>query len=222
MHRKEEPVSTAAKKTVTSMQREDNRKSITIEEIQTLGWELQLVNYQYTRNKDIEANLAKIDEYREVDERILDNVNQMLNDMRLDGIENLWVQSAYRSYTTQKQVYEKSIKQYREEGKSQEEAEELTQSKINIPGTSEHELGLAIDFNQAEENFADMKGFRWLQIHAERYGFVLRYPKDKEAITKIQFEPWHWRYVGKENALEMNDKNMCLEEYITYKLREEG
>lgn len=219
MHKKEEPVSTSAEKTIMSIQKEENKKTITMEEIQTLGWELQLVNYQYTRNSDIEATLAEIDEYRKVDERILNNVNQMLNDMRLDGIENLWIQSAYRSYTTQKQVYERSIQQYKEEGKTKQEAETLTKSKINVPGTSEHELGLAIDFNHADESFADMKGYRWLQIHAEKYGFILRYPKDKESITKIQFEPWHWRYVGAQNALEMNDKHMCLEEYIAYKLQ---
>jgi len=221
MHKPAKEEALPAQKTVTSIVQEEHKKPITMEDIQTLGWELQLVNHQYTRNTDADIVLAEIDEYREVDERILENVNQMINDMREAKIENVWVQSAYRSYSTQKQVYEKSIRDYIEQGKTKKEAEALTQKKINIPGTSEHELGLAIDFNLADESFAEMKGFDWLEKHAEEYGFILRYPKEKEDITNIQFEPWHWRYVGKKNAMEMNDKHMCLEEYVAYKLQGE-
>ena len=87
---------------------------------------------------------------------------------------------------------------------------------INKPGTSEHNLGLAIDFNYVNYNFDQTKGFKWLKDNAENYGFVLRYDKEKEDITKVIYEPWHWRYVGKENAIKMNELNMCLEEYIEY------
>ena len=219
-HKKDETVvaSTPAENIMESIQRGENKKPITQEDIETLGWELQLINHEFTRKEDLDVALADIDEYRKIDERILDNVNQMLNDMREAKVENLWVQSAYRSYSTQKEVFNKSVQDYMQEGKSKKEAEELTRKKISVPGTSEHELGLAIDFNMADESFAEMKGFDWLERHAKEYGFVLRYPKGKEDITKIQYEPWHWRYVGEENAKEMNDMGMCLEEFVEYKI----
>ena len=103
-----------------------------------------------------------------------------------------------------------------QQGKTREEAEQLTLRIINKPGTSEHNLGLAVDFNYVDYSFEETKGFRWLQENAEDYGFILRYRKDKESITKVDYEPWHWRYVGVENAKKINELNMCLEEYIDY------
>ncbi len=102
------------------------------------------------------------------------------------------------------------------QGKTEEVARRLTEEVIMIPGCSDHNLGLAVDFNDAETTFEDTKAFTWLKQNAENYGFVMRYPKDKEDITKITYEPWHWRYVGKDNAIEMNRLNMCLEEYVEY------
>ena len=75
-------------------------------------------------------------------------------------------------------------------------------------------MGLAVDFNEVTEGFANTKAYKWLLKNAENYGFILRYPKEKEDITGVIYEPWHWRYVGKENAIEMNEKNMCLEEFV--------
>ena len=85
------------------------------------------------------------------------------------------------------------------------------------PGCSDHNLGLGIDICSLYQSFEYTDEYKWLQQHAEDYGFVLRYPKDKEAITKVKFEPWHWRYVGVEAAKEMNSLGMCLEEYHIYK-----
>jgi D-alanyl-D-alanine carboxypeptidase len=82
------------------------------------------------------------------------------------------------------------------------------------PGTSEHNLGLAMDIISLEQSFENTKAFRWLSAHAQDYGFILRYPKDKEAITEIIYEPWHWRYVGIENAKKIKASGMCLEEYL--------
>ena len=101
-------------------------------------------------------------------------------------------------------------------GISQEEAERLTDEYINKPGASDHNLGLAVDFNYVDNKFDDLEAFKWLKENAEDYGFILRYPKDKEEITKISYESWHWRYVGEEHAKKMNELNMCLEEYIEY------
>ena len=101
-----------------------------------------------------------------------------------------------------------------EQGMSEEEAKKEAATRVAIPGTSEHHLGLAVDINSVETSFENTKAFKWLQKNAENYGFVLRYPKDKKAITKIIYEPWHYRYVGVEHAKEMNRLGLCLEEYI--------
>ena len=101
-------------------------------------------------------------------------------------------------------------------GKSKEEAERLTLQTINKPGTSEHNLGLAVDLNYVNYDFEKSGAYKWLTENAEKYGFVQRYKKEKENITKVDYEPWHWRYVGEENAKKMNELDMCLEEYIDY------
>jgi D-alanyl-D-alanine carboxypeptidase len=103
-----------------------------------------------------------------------------------------------------------------ENGLSEEKATEKAATMVARPGTSEHNLGLAVDINSVETSFENSKAFKWLQENAEDFGFVLRYPKDKKAITKIIYEPWHYRYVGVEHAKEMNRLGMCLEEYIEY------
>ena len=182
-------------------------------------WRLALANYDNILPEDFEVELANIDKDRQFDARAIKDLNQMMNDMREDGITNIWVQSAYRSVKSQKKLYDKSIKKYLEQGKSQEEAEKLTLEYINKPGSSDHNLGLAVDFNYVENSFEEMEGYKWLTENAEKYGFVLRYPKDKEDITKIAFESWHWRYVGEEHAKKMNELNMCLEEYVSYLIK---
>lgn len=102
------------------------------------------------------------------------------------------------------------------QGKTQEEADKLTLEYINKPGGSDHNLGLAVDFNYVDNSFAKTSEYKWLLKNAENYGFILRYPEDKEDKTKIAYESWHWRYVGEENAKRMNELNMCLEEYVEY------
>ena len=179
-------------------------------------WRLTLANYENIIPEDFEIELANIDEERQFDARAIKYLNQMMEDMRNDGITNIWIQSAYRSVKKQKELYNNSINKYLKQGKTQEEAERLTLEYINKPGASDHNLGLAVDFNYVDENFEDLNGFEWLQQNAEKYGFILRYPKDKEKITKIKYEPWHWRFVGQEHAKKMNELNMCLEEYVNY------
>ena len=179
-------------------------------------WKLRLANYENILPEYFEVEVADIDDTRQFDARAIKYLKQMINDMRKDGISNIWVQSAYRSVDRQKELYDNSVKKYLNQGKTQEEAEILTDEYINKPGASDHNLGLAVDFNNVDNNFEDLKGFEWLQENAENYGFILRYPKDKEDITKISYESWHWRYVGEEHAKKMNELNMCLEEYIEY------
>lgn len=179
-------------------------------------WRLTLANYENLLPENFTVKVENIDKTRQFDSRAIDELNDMMNQMKKDGITNIWIQSAYRSVARQKELYDASVKKYLQQGKTQEEAEKLTNEYINKPGSSDHNLGLAVDFNKVDNSFEKLEGFKWLKKNAENYGFVLRYPKDKEDITKIAYESWHWRYVGVENAKKMNELNMCLEEYIQY------
>ena len=183
-------------------------------------WNLRLANSENILPEDFDVEVADIDDTRQFDARAIKYLKQMMTDMSNDGISNVWVQSAYRSVERQKELYDNSVQKYLKQGKTQEEAERLTDEYINKPGASDHNLGLAVDFNYVDNKFEDLDGFKWLQKNAENYGFILRYPKHKEDITKISYESWHWRYVGEEHAKKMNELDMCLEEYIEY-LQEE-
>ena len=179
-------------------------------------WRVTLANYENILPENFTVKVSNIDSTRQFDSRAIGELTDMMNAMRKAGITNIWVQSAYRSVARQKELYDASVQKYLKQGKTQEEAQKLTDEYINKPGSSDHNLGLADDFNYVDNKFEKLDGFKWLQQHAEEYGFVLRYPKDKEDITKIAYESWHWRYVGKEHAQKMNKLNMCLEEYVEY------
>lgn len=184
-------------------------------------WNLQLANYENILPEDFTVEVEELADDKYFDARAIKYLKQMINDMMKDGIKDIWVQSAYRSVERQKELYDNSINKYLKQGKTQEEAERLTDEYINKPGSSDHNLGLAVDFNFVNNEFEETKAFKWLKEHGEDYGFILRYPSDKEDITKIAYESWHWRYVGKDHAKKMNELNMCLEEYIEY-LQNEG
>lgn len=177
-------------------------------------WQIRLVNRENPLPDDFTVELENLDASRKFDKRAIGPLKQMILDMRNQGIKNIWAQSTYRSIEYQKGLYEKSINKYLEQGKTQEEAEKLTDEYINKPGTSEHHLGLAVDFNNVDEGFENTKAYVWLLENASDYGFILRYPKEKEDITGIEYEPWHWRYVGPEHAKKMKEQNLCLEEYV--------
>ena len=177
-------------------------------------WQIRLVNRENPLPDDFTVELENLDASRKFDKRAIEPLKQMICDMRDQGIKNIWAQSTYRSIEYQKGLYEKSINKYLKQGKSQEEAQKLTDEYINRPGTSEHHLGLAVDFNNVDEGFENTKAYEWLLENASNYGFILRYPKEKEDITGIEYEPWHWRYVGPEHAKKMKEQNLCLEEYV--------
>ena len=194
----------------------ENNQSVETSKKKIDDWRLTLANYDNLLPEDFTVKVSNIDKTRQFDSRAIDELNDMMNAMKKDGVTNVWVQSAYRSVARQKELYDNSVKKYLQQGKTQEEAEKLTDEYINKPGSSDHNLGLAVDSNYVDNKFEKLDGFKWLKNNAENYGFVLRYPKDKEDITKIAYESWHWRYVGVEHAKKMNDLNMCLEEYIEY------
>lgn len=181
-----------------------------------LGWELTLANAEHKIPEDYKFELENIDDTRKFDSRAIEYLKNMMNDIRKAGISNIWVQSSYRSIEDQTRIYNREMQKHINQGKTEEEAKKLTEEVIMIPGCSDHNLGLAVDFNDAETTFEDTKAFEWLTQNAEKYGFILRYPKDKENITKVTYEPWHWRYVGEKSAKQMNELGMCLEEYVEY------
>lgn len=122
--------------------------------------------------------------------------------------------SGHRRVSTQKRNFESEMKMYINRGYTFEKAYDLAATNILPPGTSEHNLGLAMDIVSINVNFENSKEFKWLMEHGAEYGFILRYPKDKTDITGIKYEPWHWRYVGKEAATEIMSKGITFEEYL--------
>ncbi len=195
---------------------ENNITNEVIQEKKIDDWRIRLVNYENVLPDNYEIELKNIDSTRQFDARAIEELINMMTAMKKDGITNIWVQSSYRSITRQREIFDKKVNTYLLQGKTQEEAERLTLQTINKPGTSDHNLGLAVDFNYIDYAFDELKGFKWLQQNAEKYGFILRYRKDKEDITKVNYEPWHWRYVGVEHAKKINELDFCLEEYIDF------
>ncbi len=189
-------------------------------------WYMVLVNPDNSVTKDYISNVDRTaikDKYtsgaessKYLDKRIIEPFEQMCKAAANDGVTLISV-SAYRSYNYQQNLYNRRVQRcMNEEGLDEEAAKKKAATIVALPGTSEHHLGLAVDINSVETSFENTSAFRWLQKHAEEYGFIMRYPKDKQSITKIIYEPWHYRYVGVEHAKAMNDLDMCMEEYVDY------
>lgn len=179
-------------------------------------WNLKLVNKDNSVERTYVPELEELDDGIMFDKRALPYLKRMINAMYNDKITGFWVQSAYRSYDKQEELFNKKVESYKNQGKSQEEAERLAQQVVQRPEMSEHNLGLAADFNKVTNEFEQTKAFTWLQKNAQNYGFILRYPKDKQEITGITYESWHWRFVGETHAKAIKEKGYCLEEYIEY------
>ena len=183
-------------------------------------WSLLLANTQNPLPDGYEPpQLTTIDAAgRQVDSRIADALQQMIAAAQEDGA-HLVVTSAYRSYERQEELFVSMIREYLAMGYSNAEAYAATKRLRNVPGTSEHQTGLTVDiisqsYWQLDEGYAETYEARWLKEHAAEYGFILRYPKDKTAITGTSFEPWHYRYVGVEDAQKIMAQGLCLEEYL--------
>lgn len=179
---------------------------------ESLGWNLMLVNSRYRIPDDYSVELIRLSNGEQVDSRIYPDLQEMFDDARGAGY-SLFVRAGYRSEEDQEDLMEDKIEAYRQEGYSQREAEHEAEKWVAKPGTSEHELGLAVDIN-AEGQTDGNRLYQWLAEHSWKYGFILRYPAEKEEITGIDYEPWHFRYVGKQAAKEMYEQDLCLEEYV--------
>jgi D-alanyl-D-alanine carboxypeptidase len=180
-------------------------------------WRLVLVNKQHPIPKSYDFTLGTIKGSMQCDERIINDLLAMLQAAKDDGV-NLAICSPYRDMNKQEKLFSKKLKIYMNQGMSYMEAYKLASQAVTIPGASEHQIGLALDifsdtYTSLDEGFADTEAGKWLAEHSCEYGFTLRYPEGKEYITSIEYEPWHFRYVGKEAAMTMKNEDICLEEF---------
>ena len=146
----------------------------------------------------------------------------MLGDMKKTRIDSPILQSAYRPQKYQQILFQEKYRSLLSEGRSEQEARRLTAYAVAPPGASEHQTGLAIDLSTDGElstHFGATHTGIWIRNNCHRYGFVIRYPSDKTAITRIMYEPWHLRYVGLPHSAFMRELGLCLEEYVDH-LRE--
>ena len=180
-------------------------------------WKLILVNKQHPIPDDYSFNLGIIKGNMQCDERIIADLLAMMQAAKDDGI-NLEVCSPYRTDGRQEWLFDKKIKNYMGQGYSYMEAYKTASQIVTIPGSSEHQIGIAFDiysdtYKRLDEAFEDTEAGKWLAAHSYEYGFVLRYPEGKEYITSIEYEPWHFRYVGRDAAAVMHREDLCLEEF---------
>ena len=185
---------------------------------QSEDWKLLLVNRWNPMPENYEVELKLLSQGLYVDARIYDDLRAMLAACRKDGLSPL-VCSGYRSVETQTRLHNNKITRLLAEGYSQSAAKEEARRWVAVPGTSEHHTGMAVDIvavsyqklTEQQEKTAEQK---WLMEHCWEYGFILRYPTEKSEVTGIGYEPWHYRYVGREAAMAMRDSGLCLEEYM--------
>ena len=164
------------------------------------------------------GELVPVQNDQAVDAQAYPDLQNMLDDMSQAGLSPL-ICSSYRSQERQQELYDNKVQRVMAEGVSLEAAQAEAARWVARPGTSEHQTGLAVDIvslsNQMlDETQESTPEFQWLAENAWKYGFILRYPEDKSEKTGIAYEPWHFRFVGKEAAEEMHDLGLCLEEYL--------
>ncbi|MBQ6067471.1 MAG: M15 family metallopeptidase [Clostridia bacterium] len=174
-------------------------------------WRLALVNEDYAVPEGYVPTLLTLSNGQRVDERIYPDLQRMFDDARAAGL-SLFVREGYRTREEQTQIMENKAREYLRAGYSEAQAREEAARTVAQPGHSEHELGLAVDINShtAEDEW---RLYGWLAENAWRYGFILRYPQGAEDVTGIDYEPWHYRYVG-DAAWEIYEQGCTLEEYL--------
>ncbi|MDO4519541.1 MAG: M15 family metallopeptidase [Eubacteriales bacterium] len=175
-------------------------------------WQYVLVNSEHTIDENFvpEIGIAtSLSTSTEQDKRILEDMDAFIKNTEAQGLE-VYLSSGYRSYETQKYLFEVKCTEY---------DYETAATIVAIPGTSEHQTGLCCDITDIERSpknaeLENTDTYKWMSAHCQNYGFIVRYPKNKEAITKIIYEPWHFRYVGKEAATYIMENDLCLEEFV--------
>lgn len=179
---------------------------------------LTLVNPWNPLPEDWQCDLVTMSDGRKIDSRCYEALEEMMDACREAGYDPM-ICSAYRTQETQQSLYDNKVQRLMNSGMSEEEAKVEGAKAVAIPGTSEHQLGLAVDIvdyvmqdlTEEQENTDTQK---WLMANSWRYGFIHRYPNGRTDITGIIYEPWHYRYVGKDAAQDIFTRNITLEEYL--------
>ncbi len=181
-------------------------------------WRLRLVNRWNPIPKDYVPRLTQLSNGQSVDERCYSDLQEMMDACRAAGLQPL-ICSSFRTWQTQEELYENKVQRLIAAGYDEAAARAEAGTVVAVPGTSKHQLGLAVDIvdinNQnLDETQEDTPVQQWLIAHSWEYGWILRYPNDKSDITGIIYEPWHYRYVGKDAARSIHTLGVCLEEYL--------
>lgn len=182
-----------------------------------LPWNLRLVNKDNPLPRDFSVETAEAAE-GQLDSRAASALSQMVSDMEAQGLSPV-VCSSFRTWEEQEALHQNKVNRLLSQGYSLASAEEEASRWVVPAGTSEHQLGLAADIVAAdcqvlEEEQENTPEQQWLMAHCQEYGFILRYPRDKQGLTGVGYEPWHYRYVGVEAAQEIMSQGLCLEEYL--------
>lgn len=183
-------------------------------------WKLVLINKQNSIPEDYEVSLGSIKTMkgeRQCDSRIIDELLEMISDAKKDNI-TLAICSPYRDMQYQEKLFQRKIVRYMQSGMSYLDAFQKAGETVTVPGASEHQIGLALDivsstYTSLDEGFGETAAGKWLEENSYRYGFILRYPQNKEYVTGIAYEPWHYRYVGVEAATYIMKNQITLEEF---------
>lgn len=183
---------------------DDNRKT---------AWNLILVNKSNHVPDDYDVDLTQLSNGEYVDTRIYPELQEMFDAAKKDGVYAV-VAAGYRTAEKQQSLMDEKIAELEAEGRSATGAKKEAETWVAVPGTSEHQLGIAVDINADGIHSAGTEVYDWLSKNAWKYGFILRYPSDKTDITGTSYEPWHYRYVGIEAAEDIYRQGLCLEEYL--------
>ena len=183
------------------------------------NWALTLVNWQHSLPENFSIpEFTQLRNGHSIDSRAYPALQAMMDDARAAGLQPL-ICSSYRTGATQERLFGQEVQSWLDRGYAREEATNRAAMWVARPGTSEHQTGLAVDIVDMSYQILDERQEstpvqKWLMVHCAEYGFILRYPTDKSALTGINYEPWHYRYVGAEAAKEIMGNGLCLEEYL--------
>ena len=178
-------------------------------------------------NKSCDPHLIIVNRDNEIPERynslsnnmqkeVVNQLEKMIDDAKKDKESvSLWVSSRFRDIALQTRLFKREVTKHNRNGYNLSDAEKIASFYVAKPRTSEHNMGMAVDFNGVLDSFYKTKEYKWLIDHGPEYGFILRYPKSKESVTGVSYEPWHFRYVGADNAIKISKSGKCLEEYIS-------
>lgn len=184
-------------------------------------WNLIVVNRWNELPEDYEVELTELSNGQMVDSRIYPYLQEMFDAARTEDVYPV-VREGYRTAEEQQEILDDKIQSYINQGYSQVKAERTAKEWVALPGTSEHQLGIAVDINADKSKCSNEDVYGWLAENAYKYGFILRYPMGKQEITGTSYEPWHYRYVGIEAAKEIYERGICLEEYLMQMIEEVG